>query len=82
VLQLVGLACEPLMQDQVFDFGSTDLALRLREAGTALSLQQNYWHAPPADALFLHRKIAGMYLLAARLKARVNVRNLLQRYLA
>ncbi|GAB2909402.1 ABC1 kinase family protein [Rheinheimera gaetbuli] len=82
VLQLVGLACEPLMQDQAFDFGSTDLALRLREAGTALSLQQNYWHAPPADALFLHRKIAGMYLLAARLKARVNVRNLLQCYLA
>ena len=77
VLNLVTMACEPLMQDAVFDFGNTDLALRLREAGTALSLQQNYWHAPPADAIFLHRKIAGLYLLAARLKARVNVRALL-----
>ena len=80
-MQLVSLACEPLMQDSAFDFGNTDLALRLREAGTALSLQQNYWHAPPADAVFLHRKIAGMYLLAARLKAQVNVRALLQPYL-
>lgn len=77
VLKLVAMACEPLMQDAVFDFGQTDLALRLREAGTALSLQQNYWHAPPVDALFLHRKIGGLYLLAARLKARVNVRVLL-----
>lgn len=81
VLQLVAMACEPLRQNTEYDFGSTDLALRLREAGTALSLQQNYWHAPPADAIFLHRKIAGLYLLAARLKAKVNVRALLQSYL-
>ncbi|MDP5138230.1 AarF/ABC1/UbiB kinase family protein [Rheinheimera baltica] len=81
VLQLVAIACEPLMKDAVFDFGATDLALRLRDAGTALSTQQQYWHSPPADALFLHRKIGGLYLLAARLKARVNVRELLQPYL-
>ena len=81
VLELVKLACEPLQQDAPFDFGHSDLALRLREAGTALSFQHNYWHTPPADAIFLHRKIGGLYLLAARLKACVNVRALLQPYL-
>jgi predicted unusual protein kinase regulating ubiquinone biosynthesis (AarF/ABC1/UbiB family) len=81
VLQLVELACEPLRHSGAFDFGQTDLALRLRQAGTALSLQQNYWHSPPADALFLHRKIAGLYLLAARLGARVDVRRLVEPYL-
>ncbi|MDP2713314.1 AarF/ABC1/UbiB kinase family protein [Rheinheimera sp.] len=80
VLNLVLLACEPLKQ-QSFDFGQSDLANRLREAGTALSFKQNYWHTPPADALFLHRKIAGLYLLAARLNASVNLRQLLQPYL-
>ncbi|MEE2000615.1 AarF/ABC1/UbiB kinase family protein [Alkalimonas sp. MEB108] len=81
VLALVELACEPLQQDAPFDFGQSDLAARIREAGTALSLQHNYWHTPPADAIFLHRKIGGLYLLAARLKAKVNVRALLQPYL-
>ncbi|MBV2129861.1 ABC1 kinase family protein [Arsukibacterium indicum] len=81
VLKLVELACEPLRQSKPFDFGNSDLAFRLREAGTALSMKQNYWHSPPADALFLHRKIAGLYLLAAKLGARVNVRQLLEPYL-
>ncbi|WP_372627461.1 ABC1 kinase family protein [Arsukibacterium sp.] len=81
VLNLVTLACEPLRHDAEFDFGKSDLARRLRDAGTALSTQQNYWHSPPADALFLHRKIAGLYLLAARLQARVNIWQLLEPYL-
>ncbi|NRQ43130.1 AarF/ABC1/UbiB kinase family protein [Rheinheimera sp. YQF-2] len=81
VINLVQLACEPLKQ-QRFDFGQSDLARRLRDAGTALSLKQDYWHTPPVDALFLHRKIAGLYLLAAKLNAGVNVRGLLQPYLA
>lgn len=81
VLNIVQLACEPLKQQSCFNFADSDLASRLRDAGTALSMQQNYWHTPPADALFLHRKIAGLYLLAARLKASVNVRELLQPFL-
>lgn len=81
ILHLVQLACEPLQQDEPFDFGHSDLAQRIRVAGAALSMQHNYWHTPPADALFLHRKIGGLYLLAARLKACVNVRALLMPYL-
>lgn len=82
VLALVQLVCEPVQQNTAYAFGQTDLALRVRQAGTALSMQQNYWHTPPVAALFLHRKLAGLYLLAARLKARVNVRQLLEPYLS
>ncbi|MEZ5447896.1 MAG: hypothetical protein R3E89_02330 [Thiolinea sp.] len=39
-------------------------------------MEHEYWHTPPADALFLHRKLGGLYLLAARLRARVDVRRL------
>jgi predicted unusual protein kinase regulating ubiquinone biosynthesis (AarF/ABC1/UbiB family) len=77
VVGLVHLACEPLRRDAPYDFGRSDLASRLRQAGTMLSLEQDYWHSPPADALFLHRKIGGLYLLAARLGARVNLHRLL-----
>ncbi len=82
ILALVQLISEPVQQHTAYAFGQTDLAQRVRKAGTALSMQQNYWHTPPVAAIFLHRKMAGLYLLAARLKAHVNVRQLLDPYLA
>jgi hypothetical protein len=42
--------------------------------------ERDAWHTPPVDALFLHRKVAGLYLLAARLQARVDVARLFARY--
>lgn len=76
VLDIFEMALEPLCFDGAFDFGTTDMAQRLREAGMALGLDRDFWHVPPIDTLFLHRKLGGLYLLAARLKARVNVRQL------
>lgn len=61
-----------------FDFGHNDLVAQLRQAGMALGLERDFWHIPPIDTLFLHRKLGGLYLLAARLKARVNVQQLVQ----
>ncbi|HHF2898228.1 MULTISPECIES: ABC1 kinase family protein [Vibrio] len=81
ILDLVKMACEPMLVDEPYDFKASDLAQKLREAGTILSMEQEYWHTPPADALFLHRKIGGMYLLAARIGAKVNIRQLVQPYL-
>jgi predicted unusual protein kinase regulating ubiquinone biosynthesis (AarF/ABC1/UbiB family) len=81
VLDMFDLALEPLRFDGAFDFGNTDMAPRLREAGLALGLDPNFWHIPPIDTLFLHRKLGGLFLLAARLKARVNVKELALPYL-
>ncbi|MDX1267922.1 MAG: AarF/ABC1/UbiB kinase family protein, partial [Oceanisphaera sp.] len=81
VVNMVHLACEPVRTDAHYDFGDSDLAGRLRDAGTRLSMEQDYWHTPPADALFLHRKIGGLYLLATRLKANINLHQLLQPHL-
>ena len=81
VIQLFVLATEPARTHGRFDFGASDLAGRIRDAGMALSFDQGYWHTPPADAVFLHRKLGGLYLLAARLRARVDVRIILERYL-
>lgn len=81
VIDLFSIACEPLRQTQVYDFGNSDLPTRIRTAGMALSMEKDFWHTPPADALFLHRKLGGLYLLAARLKARVPVQALARPYL-
>ncbi|MBP9905294.1 MAG: AarF/ABC1/UbiB kinase family protein [Rhodoferax sp.] len=82
VLDMMQMALEPLRQAGEFNFGHTDLVQRLREAGVALGLERDFWHIPPIDTLFLHRKLGGLYLLAARLKARVNVCQLTQPFLA
>jgi predicted unusual protein kinase regulating ubiquinone biosynthesis (AarF/ABC1/UbiB family) len=71
VLDIFALACEPLHHSDAYDFGNTNLAARIRDAGMELGMDRDFWHTPPADALFLHRKLGGLYLLAAKLKARV-----------
>ena len=81
VMELFVLASEPARTRGRFDFGASDLAIRIRDAGMALSLDQGYWHTPPADAIFLHRKLGGLYMLAARLRAKVEVRSTLEPYL-
>ena len=82
VLALFKQACEPLLCEGEYDFGRSDLGARIRDAGLALGRDRDFWHTPPADALFLHRKLGGLYLLAARLKARVDVRALVESTLA
>jgi len=69
-------ACEPLRSDGPYDFGASDLAKRIAQAGKIMSTQQKEWHTPPTDAIFIHRKLAGMYLLAAKLKANINIQAL------
>lgn len=66
-------ACEPLRFDGRYDFGASDLAARLRDAGMALGMERDFWHTPAANVLLLQRKIVGLYLLAARLQGRVDV---------
>lgn len=74
-------AMAPLRQDAPFDFGDGDLLERLRDMGLAIGTDRELAHVPPAATLFLHRKIGGMYLMAAKLRARVALRPMLEAYL-
>ena len=70
----------PLRQNLSFDFGSSDLLERLRDMGLAIGNERELAHVPPAATLFLHRKIGGMYLMAAKLRARVALRPMVEAY--
>ena len=80
VIDLFLMACEPLRHDGEFDFKHSELALKIKDAGLALSAQSQQWHTPPVDALFIHRKLAGLYLIAARLGAKIDVRALFSHF--
>ena len=75
-------AMAPLRRSEPFDFADTELIGRLQRMGAALGGERGLQHVPPAETLFLHRKIGGVYLLAARLGARVSLRPLLEAWRA
>ncbi|MGZ8253908.1 MAG: ABC1 kinase family protein [Burkholderiaceae bacterium] len=78
VVDVILLVCEPLHHRGRYDFRASDLPSRARDLGFDLAFKQGLLKAPPAETMFLHRKLAGMYLLLARLGARVDVRKLVQ----
>ena len=78
VVDVILLVCEPLQHRGRYDFGASDLPSRARDLGFDLAFKQGLLKAPPPETMFLHRKLAGMYLLVARLGARIDVRTLIQ----
>jgi predicted unusual protein kinase regulating ubiquinone biosynthesis (AarF/ABC1/UbiB family) len=82
VVDVIQLVCEPLQHRGRYDFRASSLPARVRELGFDLAFKQGLLKAPPPDTMFLHRKLAGMYLLAARLGAHIDVRKLIQPLLA
>ena len=64
-----------------FDFGDRSFVAALRDPGLDIAADQAAWHIPPVEMLFVQRKISGTALLAARLKARIDVRAMLETYL-
>ena len=81
MLDMFEMSLEPLRQDRTFDFGANDLALRMRNAGMELSAQREHMRIPPMDTLFLQRKFGGVYLLATKMRARLNLRAMIEQYL-
>ena len=80
ILSMFNTAMAPLRQDTPFDFGTSHLVERLRDMGLAIGHDRELAHVPPAATLFLHRKIGGMYLMAAKLRARVALRRVVEPY--
>ena len=80
--RMIGVILDVLAQPGPFDFGDRAFVASLREQGMAIAADRDSWHLPPAALLFVQRKVSGTALLAARLKAKVDLQALVQRYLA
>lgn len=80
MIEMLDIALEPLRQES-FDFGTNDVAERLRDLGLALGERREIHHLPPIDTFYIQRKFGGMYLLASRLGARVALRGIVESHL-
>lgn len=82
ILELIVKGLGGMDADGWFDFGQEKLRRELAETGMSLAEDQAFLHVPPLDTLYVQRKLAGMFLLASRLRARVNLVELFAPYSA
>ena len=68
---LCALFAEPLCSRGPYDFARSGLAVRVREQGTQV-VSVHRLPRPPMATLFLHRKLAGSFLLCAHIGASVD----------
>ena len=81
LLDLFDIVLDPICHEAAYDFGASTIPAQTMLLSEQLRDHQAEWQAPPIDAAYVHRKIGGLFMLASRLKARVNVRALLAPYL-
>ncbi len=80
-LDLLILGAEPLREPGPYDFGQSTLPARVQRHGLDLTFRKGFLRAPPPETLSLQRKLGGMFLIAARLRARVDVHALAPEFL-
>ena len=76
VADLIQTAAEPAFGPGRYDFASSNLSQCLADKLLYLRSNHVFQRIPPADVIFLHRKLAGIFLLCARINARVDVRGI------
>jgi len=82
ILDMIRLVCEPIRYDKIYDFGTSDLFARGRDAGMEMMLgDMSEYKVPPPETMFLHRKLVGSYMLCHRIGARINVQKLVLPFL-
>ena len=74
--EMAHVALEPLRRGGLFDLADTGFVNRMRGLGERLGADRSFATIPPMEVLYIQRKGAGMYLLGARLRARVSVADL------
>ncbi|MET0068801.1 MAG: AarF/ABC1/UbiB kinase family protein [Candidatus Thiodiazotropha sp.] len=80
VIQLLRCATEPARCSSAYAFAGSDLPQRMAEVVLEIRLKNRYNRLPPMEILFLHRKLAGLYLLFSRLDASIEVRDISKTY--
>ena len=77
LLELADIALVPLTVNTPYDFGRSSIPRQLMQRLEPLRNNSTFWQVPPIDVAYIHRKIGGLFMLATRLNAEINVHELL-----
>ena len=82
ILNLIRLVSEPVIKGGIYDFGTSDVFARGREAGLEMFFEDmSEYKVPPPETMFLHRKLVGSFMLCSRIGSRVDVQELINPFL-
>lgn len=73
---MIALLMAHLGRPGLFDFSDRRFVGELRGYGEAVFADRAAWHLPPAETLFVQRKVSGTALLAVRMAARMPLREM------
>ncbi len=79
--ELALIAAEPLRGGS-YDFGQTRINSRIRDRLLEMDFDRRFLKLPTPELMFVQRKLGGLFMLAVRLRAEVDVGAIVQRYLA
>lgn len=79
--ELALIAAEPLHGGS-YDFGQTRINSRIRDRLLEMDFDRRFLKLPTPELMFIQRKLGGLFMLAVRLRAEVDVGAIVQRYLA
>jgi hypothetical protein len=77
LLDLAEIVLVPLTVNEPYDFGRSPIPQQVMARIEPLKNESAFWQVPPVDVAYIHRKIGGLFMLATRLDATVNVHELL-----
>ncbi|WP_299749101.1 AarF/ABC1/UbiB kinase family protein [uncultured Tateyamaria sp.] len=81
ILDMIMLVFDEIRASPFLDVAASGLSQRLQRAGEALAADGFVPPPVPMDLLYIQRKVAGMFLLANRLRARVPVADLMAKHM-
>lgn len=65
-----------LGKPELFDFADRSFVERVRGHAEVIAADRAAWHIPPAETLFVQRKVSGTAMLAVRMQARLPLRDM------
>jgi predicted unusual protein kinase regulating ubiquinone biosynthesis (AarF/ABC1/UbiB family) len=68
---MIAVLMEHLGRPGLFDFADRSFVEKVRAQAQVIVADRAAWHIPPADTLFVQRKVSGTALLAVKMRARM-----------
>ncbi len=75
---MIAILMEHLGKPGAFDFADRSFVEDVRRHAESIFADRTAWHIPPADTLFVQRKVSGSALLAIKMQARLPLRDMVQ----
>jgi len=73
---MIAVLIQHLGQPGLFEFADRSFVAEVRRSVETVAADRAAWHIPPAETLFVQRKVSGTALLAVRMAARLPLRDM------